>query len=585
MKKLLNKLLLGMAMTSLGVGVSAQNILNNPSFEDRDPSANSNTPEENNRNQVFRLGNLINSNEKFVEHWETRSKTFTFEENGQCGGGNTIHMHAVDWYFDDVNYLDDYGPGAQGTSKYIGMGGYSLLTQRLNTGRQWDEGEIYVAEMYIQLADGFDGDAGWLTDSELYLYTSQNRIEYKKETDPAANLCTDGYITHKNGINDIETLHVFDDLNYTNYPAGSWHKIQCFFRGKPDNYNWLTLEVRSPGYDKDADDDVICSCSSDYLLIDELKVYKLEDHPCAVNTGAPDLQINSSDLNYGTGVNVNMEIDNCLGYTLAIKDNGNNTLWAQSEFNPNGLNNIGTPANPVYDINWNGRFSNGDWADPQDDLTFLIYYYNLNSSFAIGGNIDVFGTSASLPPALPLQTPMSGQNRWYLTNCCQEYHVFSEPDDYYPGTYLASQYIALNGTFEVPDDGRIAFIAPDFINLSETEFPEGSEVSITPGSCTPVNFKQNSSPVEELIPEIEADFQVFPNPSNGLVRIQGSAIEEGEPVLVEVLNLSGAIIYQKTIRWTPESPFVLDLGAFPSGMYLLKANSSKDQFVRKLIKQ
>jgi len=74
----------------------------------------------------------------------------------------------------------------------------------------------------------------------------------------------------------------------------------------------------------------------------------------------------------------------------------------------------------------------------------------------------------------------------------------------------------------------------------------------------------------------EDSFDVFPNPTVGLIQISGE-----QPIdLIEVMDLQGRIILRKNNRTN-----ILDITKFSNGTYLVKLNSGNRFLVTKIVKQ
>ena len=69
----------------------------------------------------------------------------------------------------------------------------------------------------------------------------------------------------------------------------------------------------------------------------------------------------------------------------------------------------------------------------------------------------------------------------------------------------------------------------------------------------------------------ETTFNVFPNPTDGLVSINSSI--ESEPINIEVFNQQGISLINK--YYNSSKNIQLDLSLYPKGLYLLKIINSK----------
>ncbi len=74
-------------------------------------------------------------------------------------------------------------------------------------------------------------------------------------------------------------------------------------------------------------------------------------------------------------------------------------------------------------------------------------------------------------------------------------------------------------------------------------------------------------------PSLEKEYQVFPNPTNGIIKVSGENISQ-----VEVINLAGDIIYQGT-------SVSLDFSGQSDGVYFLKIITSQGLVTKKILKK
>ena len=79
------------------------------------------------------------------------------------------------------------------------------------------------------------------------------------------------------------------------------------------------------------------------------------------------------------------------------------------------------------------------------------------------------------------------------------------------------------------------------------------------------------------VPEVFQDneYRVYPNPSSGLVTIEGPGIQK-----IDVIDMSGRLIRSFN---TDRVPMILDLGFLQKGIYYLSLETSERKYIRKLI--
>jgi hypothetical protein len=138
----------------------------------------------------------------------------------------------------------------------------------------------------------------------------------------------------------------------------------------------------------------------------------------------------------------------------------------------------------------------------------------------------------------------------------------------------------VNGTLVADGTYRIRMELTDKNNtgnFSTFTFTKG----LTPENQTPANVPSFASiiidwaPVITSVqdPSLEKLYQVFPNPTTGLIQVSGENISE-----VEVLNLAGMMIYKGNSS-------SIDLSSQPDGVYYLKITTGKGLVTKKIMKK
>ena len=86
-------------------------------------------------------------------------------------------------------------------------------------------------------------------------------------------------------------------------------------------------------------------------------------------------------------------------------------------------------------------------------------------------------------------------------------------------------------------------------------------------------------------PKLAASTRVFPNPSQGLVRIAGDWIRPTERYRVEVRSVSGQqmqVVEQASYR---SEALEIDLAPVPAGIYFIKVSTGPWNHVVKVVRQ
>jgi hypothetical protein len=138
----------------------------------------------------------------------------------------------------------------------------------------------------------------------------------------------------------------------------------------------------------------------------------------------------------------------------------------------------------------------------------------------------------------------------------------------------------VNGTLVADGTYRIRMELTDKNNtgnFSTFTFTKG----LAPENQTPANVPSFSSIIIDWVPVItsvedpslEKLYQVFPNPTTGLIQVSGENISE-----VEVMNLSGMMIYKGSNK-------SIDLSRQPDGVYYVKIITDKGVVTKKVLKK
>ncbi len=136
-------------------------------------------------------------------------------------------------------------------------------------------------------------------------------------------------------------------------------------------------------------------------------------------------------------------------------------------------------------------------------------------------------------------------------------------------TYTKDANPAANG-------GVLTFNAA-WSNIDEIRFTGGNSSSI---SLLMIDVLDFSSPTLSVAKQnIETDFSVYPNPTNGLVNLK---LGNSKNVKIKVINTLGQVVYKK--ENINSSTFKFDLNQ-PAGIYLLQIESKEKSKTMKLIKK
>ena len=82
----------------------------------------------------------------------------------------------------------------------------------------------------------------------------------------------------------------------------------------------------------------------------------------------------------------------------------------------------------------------------------------------------------------------------------------------------------------------------------------------------------------------ERGLRIYPNPSDGLLRINIQDFDSNEPLVVNVYSLKGQLVYSEVLdAKSIQSSHLIDLTNFPSGNYLLNICASSEEYSANII--
>jgi hypothetical protein len=78
------------------------------------------------------------------------------------------------------------------------------------------------------------------------------------------------------------------------------------------------------------------------------------------------------------------------------------------------------------------------------------------------------------------------------------------------------------------------------------------------------------------------DFIIHPNPSNGIFNYQYNGLEN---LTIEVMDITGKVIYTKTLDGNQNSNGVIDITQYANGLYLVALTTNSNRVIKKIVKQ
>ncbi|WP_428667764.1 T9SS type A sorting domain-containing protein [Runella sp.] len=123
-----------------------------------------------------------------------------------------------------------------------------------------------------------------------------------------------------------------------------------------------------------------------------------------------------------------------------------------------------------------------------------------------------------------------------------------------------------------------------FVNLGQewvpyTSFQNDPNLAYFQGSLQvrPVIGGKALPPITSVEPERPTVWEVFPNPSNGLIHWKSDEINR-----IDVFNLTGALVRQQEVQSADKT---MDLSELPNGLYLVRLSNEEKTVVKKILLQ
>lgn len=268
------------------------------------------------------------------------------------------------------------------------------------------------------------------------------------------------------------------------------------------------------------------------------------------------------------------------GLLIYLKNQGSSTNPIFSSLIPNYSSiDVGQNAVPqLVDVNRDGKIDlligerNGN----------TNYYENIGTttspSFSSTATSETFGFIDAKLPGLS-----EGNSAPHLVDINGEYHLFMGNESGQIWQYtnidnnLLGTFTRLNTTIDMIDEGEESIVSVANINTdSELEFLIGNKRG---GLGLYTEYIVSSI---DVVTASSTTFSIAPNPTNGQVKVEFSALINKD-VVIQITNTLGQVVLQKEV-WL-EQTTGLNLQHLPTGTYILTIETDKERYLSKLIKQ
>lgn len=163
---------------------------------------------------------------------------------------------------------------------------------------------------------------------------------------------------------------------------------------------------------------------------------------------------------------------------------------------------------------------------------------------------------------------------------------FIDPEEAVFGHYSveAQEGITYLWQLEPEEAGHIFAHGPeaDIVWSFDPGITEATLTVTAAASCSQTLSKTIKIDVLGVEEQASVPFSLFPNPTDGKIHLRFEAMEQ-ENVFVEVFNLLGEKMITKSVHALPNEAVIFDLSRLTPGIYIVKLNSEKGIFSKKVI--
>jgi|GEM_PF-6683012 hypothetical protein len=505
--------------------------------------------------------------------------------------------HSPDWFFNEGNhtFLRDNGTPvpAHSGSGFVGMGGAEMLQQHLQ--RNIDTDKSHKLEMYIYLPNSsslfmknptfaYDPVANWPTplDFERYywrtiyldVFYSKSQMRYDNSTN-YLDRCDENLWKKKDNGQPILVKRI--PLSLSRYDVNGWIKIETFLDPISESgYDWINFEVSNCGYG---------------ILVDDIKLLEVscnECDNCSKYDGCINLNVNAIHTEAGQCATI-FGLGNVSYFEMDIQSIYDGSIIRSYKIE-----------NPPSIFCWDGKDQNGNTitnAGISSSAFFLKIKVKNNcqaKEFTVamqfnGDEADQCTCSGSTDD---ISTPLIPDRQCcdddlYLNNLIIDENVTYRANRIFVGpkvTIKSGATVVFHAAVEID-------ISPDFkaeqgtdwlayIDNNCVEDDYGRSILIANDSTisnVPIVDKSNSL---NIIIKSENEVNIYPNPTNGIVRVDLKNV--GLNTLIQVYDSSGKLL--KT-RILVSKQTTLDLSDYPKGLYFIRILQDEEVITKQIIIQ
>lgn len=564
-------------LLSLNSSFSQTNFIYNGGFEDKGTGKNYPTP--------VPPGDYSYAQSDNLDHWESRTSNKTANIQYE-------YLHSPDWlHTDGSGTQSNYGhPPAKYGKGLLGITNYELIQQKFKN-NEMIGGRAYEVSLDIRIAGG-----GLLpfANSSVRIFLAKNKLHYKNEptilplSQDWEDACTHDYTKYKESSQNYKEIARFD-LNPSDFNTNSgWKYFSKGFEAPLDIGAWdyIVIDLIKNDYPSGHEDGNKDDCQDAYVFIDGVSLVSASfcNLVCAPELG---------EITHGGFFNAvqptehesHILVANAVGIDFVVFSSEQQVLYSQFEFDPNGLKD---PGFDDYIFHWDGTLANGTFL-PEDVYVYKLTMWNCNDVVEhISSYTYIQGDLIDNPTPPPIKN-------YILNDCCpNELYIqnktYTEDETEYSNIFIkagSNVTSGTNGPVIVSAGQTVKYISSEIDLLPGFSVEAGAEfTAIATDICsysTRGRFaerKTYTDPDISLFNKHRSKLLFYPNPSaNGIFQYKLSDIEELQSI--EIFSMAGQRLGEIPLKLEG----VIDLSAYPTGMYLIKLSyrNEKTSFT-KLIK-
>lgn len=164
----------------------------------------------------------------------------------------------------------------------------------------------------------------------------------------------------------------------------------------------------------------------------------------------------------------------------------------------------------------------------------------------------------------PQQFPANGRYWLRLVRNGNQFSGFVSPDG-------VTWYFVMSANIDMPNCIKMGLIVTNYSPSSGVTTTATFDNLSTTGSLTPLMAPANT-PIDLVGQEVELDFSVFPNPTEGQLNLEVSKYL-GRQVRIEVYNAQGQLVKFSELDEVQQNLERIDISEQTAGLYIIRLKS------------